>query len=121
MRTVRNSWLHDFSCSDPDEMLIPAIAERTRHLKTNDREVRTMCEQMEKIKAEGMKEGIKKGIKKGIKEGRVAGVAEGMAREARTAAENMKRMGLGYDMIARYLGKDEKQIRETLDSSENSI
>ena len=117
--------MHDFSCSDPDEMLIPAIAERTRHLKTNDREVRTMCEQMEKIKAEGMKEGIKeglkKGIKKGIKEGRVAGVAEGMAREARTAAENMKRMGLGYDMIARYLGKDEKQIREILDSSENSI
>ena len=91
-------------------MLIPAIAERTRHLKTNDREVRTMCEQMEKIKAEGMKEGLRKGISKGMKEG----MKEGMAREARTAAENMKRMGLGYDMIARYLGKDEKQIREIL-------
>ena len=83
-------------------------------LDAKDRLGRTMCEQMEKIKAEGMKEGLKKGIKKGIKEGRVAGVAEGMAREARTAAENMKRMGLGYDMIARYLGKDEKQIREIL-------
>ena len=63
-------------------------------LDAKDRLGRTMCEQMEKIKAEGVK--------------------EGMAREARTAAENMRRMGLGYDMIARYLGRDEKQIREIL-------
>lgn len=41
--------MHDFNCSNPDDMLIPMLAERTRYLKTNKKEVEHMCEQMEQV------------------------------------------------------------------------
>ena len=41
--------MHDFNCSNPDEMLIPMLAERTRYLKTNPKEVEHMCKQMEQV------------------------------------------------------------------------
>lgn len=54
--------MHDFNCSDPDDMLIPVLADRTRYLKTDEKEVKLMCEQMEKLKAEGKAEGIAEGV-----------------------------------------------------------
>lgn len=54
--------MHDFNCSDPDDMLIPVLANRTRYLKTDEKEVKLMCEQMEKLKAEGKAEGIAEGV-----------------------------------------------------------
>lgn len=49
--------MHDFCCSDPDDMLIPMLAERARYLKTDEKEVKRMCEQMERIENRGVAKG----------------------------------------------------------------
>lgn len=41
--------MHDFNCSNPNDMLIPLLAKRTQYLKTNEKEVKYMCEQMEQV------------------------------------------------------------------------
>ena len=44
--------MHDFLCTDPDDMLIPLLAERTRFLKSNPKGVDIMCAEMEKMRDE---------------------------------------------------------------------
>ena len=58
--------MHDFCCSNPEDMLIPELAARTKYLKTNEKEIRLMCKQMEEIKREGFKEGESFGFTTGI-------------------------------------------------------
>ena len=58
--------MHDFCCSNPEDMLIPELAARTKYLKTNEKEIRLMCKQMEEIKREGFKEGESFGFATGI-------------------------------------------------------
>ncbi len=41
--------MHDFLCSDPEEMLTPILAEKVRFLKTDPKGVDIMCEEMEKM------------------------------------------------------------------------
>ena len=86
--------MHDFNCSDPDEMLIPILAERTRYLKTDEKEVRFMCEQMERIRNEGKAES-----------------------EAKTA-RNLKKIGMGDEEIAKILETDVNRVEELLASGE---
>ena len=50
--------MHDFCCSNPDDMLIPMLAKRTRYLKTNEKEVKLMCEQMKRVEDRGVAKGI---------------------------------------------------------------
>ena len=42
--------MHDFLCSDPDEMLTPILAEKVRFLKTDPKGVDIMCKEMEKMR-----------------------------------------------------------------------
>ena len=42
--------MHDFLCSDPDEMLTPLLAEKARFLKTDPKGVNIMCAEMEKMR-----------------------------------------------------------------------
>lgn len=39
--------MHDFRCSDPDEMRIPIMAETARYYKTDPEGVEIMCRSME--------------------------------------------------------------------------
>lgn len=42
--------LHDFLCSDPDEMKSELMAEKARYLKSDPKGVKTMCAEMEKMR-----------------------------------------------------------------------
>lgn len=57
--------MHDFSCSDPNDMLIPEMAERTRYFKENEKGVIEMSSVLDEMKQEAMQQGIEKGIEKG--------------------------------------------------------
>ena len=61
--------MHDFCCSDPDDMLIPMLAERTRYLKTDEKEVKRMCEQMERIENRGEAKGVLKTLIQLVQDG----------------------------------------------------
>ena len=54
--------LHDFLCSDPDEMYTPLLAERTRFFKRNPEGRRIMCEVMEQLRDESIERGMQIGI-----------------------------------------------------------
>ena len=41
--------MHDFNCSEAEDMLLPEMAERTNYLKTNEVEVENMCRQMQEL------------------------------------------------------------------------
>ena len=42
--------MHDFLCSDPDDMLTPLLAEKARYLKTDPKGVDLMCKAMEQMR-----------------------------------------------------------------------
>ena len=60
--------MHDFNCTDADDMNFKLMADRTRYLKENPKGVSEMCRIMEDMRNESLKEGIKEGIKEGMKE-----------------------------------------------------
>ena len=83
--------MHDFCCSDPDDMLIPMLAERTRYLKTNEKEVKHMCEQMERIEKRGCAKGVLKTLIQLIQNGNMS-----LDRDAEIAAKEFLNKKEGY-------------------------
>lgn len=76
--------MHDFSCTNPDDMNYEALAKRARYYKQNEKGVATMCKIMEDIRNEAAKEAELK--------------------SARETAERMIRTGkLSLDEIALYI------------------
>ena len=59
--------MHDFNCTDADDMNFELMAERTRYLKENPKGVSEMCKVMEDMRKEEREEGIKEGIKEGMR------------------------------------------------------
>ena len=59
--------MHDFSCTDADDMNFELMAERTKYLKENPKGVSEMCKVMEDMRKEEREEGIKEGIKEGMR------------------------------------------------------
>ncbi len=73
-------WLmHDFCCADPDEMHYAEMAESTRYYKENPKEVRDMCELMEKRLSEREKKGVEKGLAQGMEKGLMQGIISTLA------------------------------------------
>lgn len=50
--------MHDFLCSDPDDMKTELMAERARYLKNNPEGVKEMCKVMEDLREESIQRGI---------------------------------------------------------------
>ena len=48
--------MHDFSCSDPDDMLNKDLADRTRYFKETEEGVETVCKVMEDMRTEKARE-----------------------------------------------------------------
>ena len=44
--------MHDFSCSDPDDMLNQDLADRTRYFKETEEGVEAVCKVMEEMRNE---------------------------------------------------------------------
>ena len=54
--------MHDFNCTDADDMNFELMAERTRYLKENPEGVEQMCKVIEDMRKEERQEGIKEGM-----------------------------------------------------------
>ena len=50
--------MHDFNCTQADDMNFELMADRTRYLKENPKGVSEMCRIMEDMRNESLKEGI---------------------------------------------------------------
>ena len=59
--------MHDFRCSDPDEMLTEELAEKTRYYKENPKGVRYMCKAMEEMRDEAMERGKEETLIQNVK------------------------------------------------------
>ena len=42
--------MHDFYCTDPDDMRYKELADRTRHFKRSEEGVRSMCRMLEEMR-----------------------------------------------------------------------
>ena len=71
-----------------------------------DRVENAMREGREKGMQEGREEGIKEGREEGIKEG----IKEGMAKSKLEDAQNLKRLGVSTDIIAKATGLSPEEI-----------
>lgn len=59
--------MHDFSCTDPDDMNYDVLADRVRFFKESKEGVLIMCKAIEDIRRAEREEGIEEGWKKGVK------------------------------------------------------
>ena len=115
--------LHDFMCSDPDDMLLPEMAKRTRYFKSTEEGVLSMCEYIEnrvreaELRGErrGEKRGEKRGERRGEKRGEIRGEKRG---EIRGAAEKARKLALNMLKSGRL---DIKSISEISELSEAEI
>ena len=60
--------------------------------------------------AKGMAEGMAKGLAKGMAEGMAEGMAKGRVETLNKMVSEMKREGLGYDLIEKLTGLTQKDI-----------
>ena len=85
--------MHDFNCTDADDMNFKLLADRTRYLKENPKGVSEMCKVIEDMRKEEREEGIKEGM--------------------RTAALRMIADGtLALEKIAEYVGLSLDEVKK---------
>ena len=75
--------MHDFFCTNPDDMYYKVLAERVRYFKENDEGVNTMCRVLEEMRFKAAKEAAEIATAAANK-----AAAEKAAREAK--AQNVK-------------------------------
>ena len=63
--------MHDFSCTNPDDMNFEALAERARYFKRDEKGVATMCKMLEDMRNEASLETARKTAEKLIKKGKM--------------------------------------------------
>ena len=92
--------MHDFNCTNAEDMHYKLLAEKTRYLKENPKGVSEMCKVMEELREESFAEGREEGRAEGRKEGRAEGRKEGRGEQARMTAIRMSKKGLSIEEIA---------------------
>ena len=92
--------MHDFNCTNAEDMHYKLLAEKTRYLKENPKGVSEMCKVMEELREESFAEGREEGRAEGREEGRAEGREEGRGEQARMTAVRMSKKGLSVEEIA---------------------
>ncbi len=69
--------MHDFSCTDADDINFELMAERTRYLKENPEGVGEMCKLIEDMRKEEREEGMKEGMEKNARTAALHLLADG--------------------------------------------
>ena len=77
--------MHDFLCSDPDDMKTPLLAEKARYLKTDPKGVALMCKAMEELREQSYQRGIDQNRIESIKN-----IMEGLKYTAQQAMDLLK-------------------------------
>ena len=98
--------MHDFNCTNADDMNFEILAEKTRYLKENPKGVREMCKVMEDLREESFAEGRA--------EGREEGQEEGRRKQAQMTARNLSVQGLSAEQIAQAVGFSVEAVKEWL-------
>ena len=81
--------MHDFLCSDPDDMKTKLLAERARYLKTDPEGVKQMCRVMEDLREESIQRGRLEGIDQTRIEN-IRNIMEGLKYTAQQAMDLLK-------------------------------
>ncbi len=63
--------MHDFSCTNPNDMNYEALAKRARYFKEDEKGVAAMCKIMEDMRNEAELKGVKKTAMRMIKAGKM--------------------------------------------------
>ena len=89
--------MHDFFCTNPDDMYYEELAKVVRRFKQTSEGVRKMSSVVEEILAEGriegLAEGLAEGLTKGRIEGRIEGRDEGVLEEKQATVRQLLQMG----------------------------
>ncbi len=56
--------MHDFFCTDPDEMLYKELANKVRYFKEDEKGVASMCKVLEEMRNEAAKDADKKAVER---------------------------------------------------------
>ncbi len=90
--------MHDFCCSNPDEMYNEDMAEQSRYFKESKKGVRKMCTIMEDLRQESIEIGTQKGIEIGREKERTEMIQKAVA------------AGKSVEQIADFLGISVKEV-----------
>ncbi|WP_302609156.1 hypothetical protein [uncultured Dubosiella sp.] len=82
--------MHDFHCTNPDDMFYDELREAVSYFKKEPEGVNTMCEIMREFERKSENKGRRQGRAEGRVEGRVEGRAEGRAQERQKAKKRME-------------------------------
>ncbi|MCM1101523.1 MAG: hypothetical protein NC079_08470 [Clostridium sp.] len=63
--------MHDFSCTDPDDMNYEALAQKARYFKQDEKGVNAMCKMMEDMRNEAAKRATKDNARRLLKLGKI--------------------------------------------------
>ena len=105
--------MHDFQCSDAEDMYSEVLAGRVRELKETQEGVDTMCEEMKEL----LKEIVDEEVDKKLEEEKDKLYKEGETRAKKETARSLANMGMPVDNIAQAVNSSVQRVREWL--SEN--
>ena len=108
--------MHDFFCTNPDEMYFAALAKVTRYFKEDDQGVQEMSgiveALIERVQRESWHEGREEGRNEGREEGRNEGIALGVRSSQEDVASRMLQDGrFSVEEVARYSGLHPEEVR----------
>ena len=90
--------MHDFNCTDAEDMYFDLLAEKTRYLKENPKGVNEMCKVMEDLRNESY--------------------AEGREEQAKITAFRMGEKGRSPEEIAELIDFDVETVKKWLQTTE---
>ena len=90
--------MHDFNCTDAEDMYFDLLAEKTRYLKENPKGVNEMCKVMEDLRNESY--------------------AEGREEQAKITAFRMGKKGRSPEEIAELIDFDVETVKKWLQTTE---
>ena len=113
--------MHDFYCTNPNEMYYKTLADRVRYFKESEKGVNNMCELMKELRDEGYNEGWKGGWADGMEKGWVGGMADGELKKAKETACKLAGRGDSVELIADIVGYDVKTVDKWLEEYRVSL
>lgn len=95
--------MHDFFCSDPNDMYSDVLAERVRFFKEDEKGVAAMCKVMEEIHNDGISIGEARGEIRGAETERIKNIKSLIQRMGVTAEVAMDALNIAKDDQPKYL------------------
>ena len=95
--------MHDFFCSDPNDMYSDVLAERVRFFKEDEKGVAAMCRVMEELYNEGVAEGTMQGEARGAETERLKNIKSLIQRMGISAEAAMDALSIAKDEQSKYL------------------